>query len=510
MNEKTLEKISAELVSAIIGCKFGKIFTLSRLQLAIDFRLPDSQYLFVSVEPNAPRVYLIKRRLRDLEKQTINQTSFVMFLRKRLANGVVRSIEKMADERILRLELSAQNDFGEAENYVLVIQLTGRSANLFLLDKNDFVLDAIRETHGAGQEIASRYAPPEIVGEKGRKGEGEIFGQGEFSGLSEALDVFYLAKETEKVFQARVGAARNKLKQETNKREKLYKKLNLDLVNHGDAESWKRYGDLILANLATAKREADKVFVTDFYDDNTPTVEVKIDENDSLTEAAERFFKKYTKARNAKTELSKRLADLELQIEDFRLQKEDLEEAISERDESFLADFLGEAKEKPVIKSKEKAAEAFKGARKYFSSEGFEILVGKGAKDNDYLTFRVAKSADLWLHAADYPGSHVVVRNPNRVEIPLKTLLEAAQAAAFFSHAKSQPKVAVHYTPKKFVNKPKGAGAGLVSLASFITILVEPKANFSEKWKNKNVKLFIRDVLRFFFDVLLSNFALFT
>jgi len=91
------------------------------------------------------------------------------------------------------------------------------------------------------------------------------------------------------------------------------------------------------------------------------------------------------------------------------------------------------------------------------------------------LTFRTAKSLDLWMHAADYPGSHVVVRNPNRKEIPQKTLLESAQIAAFYSQAKSQAKVAVHYTQKKFVNKPKGAATGLVSLASFKTILVEPK-----------------------------------
>ncbi len=73
------------------------------------------------------------------------------------------------------------------------------------------------------------------------------------------------------------------------------------------------------------------------------------------------------------------------------------------------------------------------------------------------------------------PGSHVVVRNPNRKEIPQRTLLEAAQLAAFYSQGKSQPKAAVHYTQKKFVNKPKGAAAGLVSLASFKTILVVPE-----------------------------------
>ena len=79
------------------------------------------------------------------------------------------------------------------------------------------------------------------------------------------------------------------------------------------------------------------------------------------------------------------------------------------------------------------------------------------------------------MHAADYPGSHVVIRNPNRREIPHSTLLEAAQLAAFYSQGKTQPKAAVHYTQKKFVNKPKGAAPGLVSLASFKTILVEPK-----------------------------------
>lgn len=481
MNEKTLEKITAELASEIIGQRFGKIFTLARLQLAVDFRLPDSQYLFVSIEPNEPRIYLIKRRLRDLEKQSINQTSFVMFLRKRLAHSVVKSIEKLANERILRFELSAENELGEIHNYALIIQLTGRSANLFLLDKNGFILDTVRETHGAGQEIADRYAPPALELEKRKQSEEKNFGQESFSSLSEALDIFYLEKQAEKTLQAKVNAARSKLKQEITKREKLTKKLNQDLENHGDAEKWKRFGDLILANLATAKREGNKIFVTDFYEEDVPTIAIEIDENDQPTVAAERFFKKYTKARNAKIELSKRLADLATQITDFQLRQTELENVIAEKDESSLSEFTGEKQEQITVKSKTKAVESFKGARQYFSSEGFEILVGKGSKDNDFLTFRIAKASDLWLHAADYPGSHVIVKNPNRGDIPNKTLIEAAQAAAFFSHARDQPKVAVHYTPKKFVNKPKGASAGLVSMSSFKTILVEPKANFDEK-----------------------------
>jgi predicted ribosome quality control (RQC) complex YloA/Tae2 family protein len=484
VNEKTLEQLRRELESVLIGQKFGKIFSLTRLTLAIDFRLHDALFLFISVESSAPRIYLIKRRLRDLEKQSVNSPSFVLYLKKRLSNAVLRSIEKIENERILIFFFNAQTELGEAENYSLVAQLTGRSANLFLLDKNGFILDKLRETFGEGQEIGGQYSAPfreaektrNGEAEKRRRGEQESFPVGNFETLSEALDNFYLEKETEKLFQNRAKSAENKVKQEIAKREKLVKKLSQDLSNHGDAEKWKRSGDLILANLADAVRVDGKLLVVDYFDENMPTLEIEIDENDSLTAAAEKFFRRYTKARNAKEEISKRLADLESQIADFKLQKEEIDQAIAERDDDFLIAFLGEkSAPTPTHRQKDKRTENFTGARRFVSSDEYEILVGKASKDNDFLTFRIAKSQDLWLHAADYPGSHVIVRNPNRKEIPNRTLLEAAQLAAFYSHARQQPKVAVHYTTKKFVNKPKGAALGLVSLSSFKTILVEPK-----------------------------------
>ena len=474
MNNATLEKICEELADRLNGQKFGRIFPLSRLQAAIDFRLPDSQYLFVGVEPTSPRIYLIKRRLRDLEKQSINPPPFALFLRKRLANAVLQNIEKFAGERILRFAFAAQTEIGEAETYSLIVQLTGRSANLFLLDERDFILDSLRENFGEGQEIASKFAPPFREAETRKNGE-EIFPHDEFPTLSEAMDFHYQAIEAEKRFQSRAKSAESRLNQEIKKREKLLRKLNQDLQNHGDAEKWKRFGDLLLANLSTAVREGETILVVDYFDENLSTIEIQAEENLSLTEAAEKFFKRYTKARNAGQEISKRLEILQSEISDLKSQKERLAEAVEEKDEAYLDEFFAEKAEPKRAKSREKDPDTFSGARRYVSSEGFEILVGKGSKDNDYLTFRVAKSLDLWLHAADYPGSHVIVKNPNRAEIPQKTLIEAAQLAAFYSRARGEAKAAVHYTQKKFVNKPKGAVAGLVSLASFKTILVEPK-----------------------------------
>ena len=167
---------------------------------------------------------------------------------------------------------------------------------------------------------------------------------------------------------------------------------------------------------------------------------------------------------------------MQKELNEWLENQNELETAIAEEDLERIEEFSGAKKKANEPKTKAKSADNFNGARHYISSDNLEILVGKAAKDNDYLTFRVAKSMDFWMHAADYPGSHIVVRNPSRVdEIPPKTLLEAAGLAAFFSRAREESKVAVHYTLKKFVGKPKGAVAGLVSLSSFKTILVAPK-----------------------------------
>jgi predicted ribosome quality control (RQC) complex YloA/Tae2 family protein len=113
--------------------------------------------------------------------------------------------------------------------------------------------------------------------------------------------------------------------------------------------------------------------------------------------------------------------------------------------------------------------------RRYRSSDGYEVLVGRAARDNDNLTFKIAQPNDLWLHAGDYPGSHVVIRNPTRKEIPHRTIIEAAQLAGRFSQASEDTKVVIHYTHRKFLSKPKGAASGLVRLSRFRSITVEPK-----------------------------------
>lgn len=281
--------------------------------------------------------------------------------------------------------------------------------------------------------------------------------------------------EADERFGKLVVAVRRKALAEIKKHQKLIANLNADLEKHGDAELWKRYGDLLLANANNAERQGDTILVTDYFDDATPVIEIEGEHNKPLSEIAESYFRRYVKARNGLRVISERMAATERALAAGNEKLGLIDDAIEEQNEEYLTSLVVVPRKANDAGRRKKHETEFKGARKFISTDGFEILVGKKATDNDYLTFRVARSLDTWMHAADYPGSHVVIRNANRKEIPNRTLLEAAQLAAFYSSGRSQPKAAVHYTQKKFVNKPKRSAPGLVSLASFKTILVEPQ-----------------------------------
>ena len=471
MDLATISAIRDELESKLKGQRFGKVFQLSKTDIAVDFRMPDSTYLFASAESKNPRAYLIKRKLRDLEKISGTPGNFALALRKHLSGAKLASVGKLKGERVLFFNFHAEDDLGRSTIFVLAAQLTGASANLFLLDSGSTIMDSLRQTRGVGQQIGEIYNPPE------RKEESRPAATSPVNfpkNLSAQLDAEDQERSTAANFQSLANAARAKLKQEISKREKLLRKLNEDLEGHGNADKWKRFGDLLLANASSAQRKGETVFLTDYFDEMQPEIPVVVGENDSLTEAAEKYFRRYTKARNARQEIEKRKQTTAKELERFRALSIRLEAAILAEDAEQINEISGVRPEPKTQRSK-KPSEDRSGTRSFVSSDGFEILVGKKAKDNDFLTFRIAKSLDTWMHAADYPGSHVVVRNPNRKEIPHRTLLEAAQLAAFYSQGKAQPKAAVHYTQKKFVNKPKGSLPGLVSLASFKTLLVEPK-----------------------------------
>lgn len=486
MNNQAITEIVKELRQALAGRAWGKVFLLSRATLAVDFRPGKGLYLFISIEPNQPRLYLIERTIRELERASLPPTHFVLILRKMLGGATLVSITKDEADRVVRFLFDAADATGATRPHTLIAQLTGRAANLFLLDEAGRILEQMRAAKGEGQEIGEVYEPPARPATPPTVAKEQPFARGDFATLSEAADAYHRQLELARAFDSRASAAAAKLRQEITKRRKLLDNLSRDIKAHGDAEAHKRAGDLLLANLANAERRGSVVRLTDFYADDAPFIELEVDENRSLQEEASRRFTLYAKAKRAAHEIAGRIETVENELAELDERRVLLDGITNARDEAALDSFTGvvggkafgqnQATTAAQTKLSKKTSDSIPGVRRYRSTDGYEILVGRGSRDNDHLTFRVARSQDIWLHAADYPGSHVVIRNHQRErEVPHRAILEAAQLAAHFSRAGKDSKVAVNYTQRKFVSKPKAAAPGLVRLSSFRTLLVEPR-----------------------------------
>jgi len=217
----------------------------------------------------------------------------------------------------------------------------------------------------------------------------------------------------------------------------------------------------------------ESVKVTDYFADKPRQIDVSLDATLSLRENIDRMFKQYQKAGRGKSIVAGQLAEMQSRRVVLEEQTKRLH-AIKDWDT-----WLAIASKIPVRTDASSIRASMPSQTRRFRMvqiDGREILIGKGARENDELTFTVAAPEDFWFHVADYSGSHVVVRNPGKerdLEEPI--LLKAAQLAAFFSQARNTSKVDVHYTKRKHVTKPRRAKPGLVRLVEFKSITVEPK-----------------------------------
>ena len=462
LHQEAIQRVVKELRAELSGRYFGKIYQLSPISFAIDFGLR-GYFLLVSVDPSSPRFYLTHRRTKDLEKQSLPLNAFGQMLRSKLSGAHFIEISKDPLDRIVRLTFRVDDIF-----WRVVVQLTGRTADVFLLDELNSIVAVLREQ--TETRLNQVYQPPPLPLKETSTTLTLTEGP-----PSAQLDKHFTAIDAAKAFDSKAKSIRSRLTRSIRQQRTLREHLHEDLVRHGDPAEHKRTGDLLLANIATAARDGNKVLLTDYYADGTPTIEIEVDENRSLQDEAAARFRQYTKAKRAAEEIAERLKQTDRETAALERRLEQLDQIIQSRDETALDSF---EKPKPAPKAQPKKSakpEKISGVRRYLSTDGYEILVGRAARDNDNLTFRVAQPNDLWMHAGDYPGSHVVVRNPTRKEIPHRTIIEAAQLAGRFSQASDDTKVVVHYTERKFLSKPKGAAPGLVRLSRFRSITVEPK-----------------------------------
>jgi predicted ribosome quality control (RQC) complex YloA/Tae2 family protein len=238
-----------------------------------------------------------------------------------------------------------------------------------------------------------------------------------------------------------------------------------DLKQAEKFEEYKKFGDLLMMNKGLIKKGQASIKLVDIFQPEPSPTEISLNVKLSPMQNAQAYFKKYKKAKDALAVMKKRKAETEkeiLQVEKI-LEKVDgaTKELNLEQIEQELIS-LGILKDKKVFDRRKKSKSEFGSRGKEFSprrfvtKDGGEILVGRNNKENDYLTFKIARPDDLWFHAQDVPGSHVVLRRKEKKKEPSHNdIKEAAQVAAYFSKARGATRVGVIYTWAKYVKKPK-------------------------------------------------------
>ncbi|SDK42524.1 Rqc2 family fibronectin-binding protein [Natronincola ferrireducens] len=293
------------------------------------------------------------------------------------------------------------------------------------------------------------------------------------SSTSEMLETFYIHRDSKERIKQKSYDMRKAI---TIKLERLYNKLqNLhqDLKKAEKADSYKLKGELLTANLYQIQKGMDTIEVINYYDEAQQAIKLQLDKRLTPSQNAQAYYKKYNKSKTALLEIDKQLEKTQTEINyleqiivniDQSTYLSDLEEIHSELVEiGYLKKRYG----KKVVANFKKS-----GHLKYKSSDGFEILVGKNNKQNDEITLKIADKEDLWFHVKDMPGSHVILKGNNQ-KYSQRAIEEAASLAAYYSKAKNATKVAVDYTQKKNVRKPKGAKPGMVIYDYYTTILVD-------------------------------------
>lgn len=252
------------------------------------------------------------------------------------------------------------------------------------------------------------------------------------------------------------------------------KKLSEALDECRNEERYRRFGELLKANLSTLKRGQDKVKVPDFYAEGQPEIEIELVPEKTPLENMEQYFRRARKLRRGRPRIEKEMEAARGEASRFEGLAVSVENAL---DYEKLVEIAGRVEEAlaPRKPKKVKGRPLAKlGPKKFVSSEGYEILVGRNQKQNDRLTLTIAHGSDLFMHAGGAPGSHIIIRAQGPRDFPKQTMLEAANLAAYYSKARNSRFVEVSWTHVKNVRKPRGAKPGLVYLAKHKILAIEP------------------------------------
>jgi predicted ribosome quality control (RQC) complex YloA/Tae2 family protein len=378
-------------------------------------------------------------------------------LRARVQGARIEAIRQISDDRIVRIDLTSRD--GPVS---LVAELFGRNADLLFLDGEQRVLATIRHNkERSGQPYqAPSHAPSRshdsVAPAPEPPSDAEPFP------LSAQLETLYREREVDLSQLAQLRARESVLRRTLKKHLRRMAALSRDLEQATKYEPYARYGELLKANLRSLKKGLTSVTVVDYYDETLPELTIPLDPTKAPQANMDAYFAKYRKFVSAQREIAPRLAAIETEVQQVQTELDTIKHGTWQ---APVGDGASAPQWTKPTDRRRAAGEERRGPfRRFISSDGHQIFVGRNARENDELTFGLAKSDDLWLHAHGTPGSHVVVRLEKGTDPPPETLKDAATLALLYSDLKKSGKGEVIYTRRKWVRKAKGQARGAVTV----------------------------------------------
>ncbi|MDO4568111.1 MAG: NFACT RNA binding domain-containing protein [Clostridia bacterium] len=291
-----------------------------------------------------------------------------------------------------------------------------------------------------------------------------------------ALDAVYSESDERERVRRGSAALRKTIASNIERCERKIAAIQRDLPTESELERLKLYGELLTANIYRLGAGFESLTVENYYTDPPERVAIPVDRNLSVADNAQRYFKLYRKGMKSLEigSIQIRIAQAELEY----LHSLEYQLAVAKADEiDALAIELAEQGYLRKLKQRGKKSAVRPETHRFVTSEGIEVRAGRNGKQNDELTFKLARPNYTWLHAKDIPGSHVVIMSEQFSDA---TLEAAAAICAYYSKGRGSTKVPVDYTLRRYVKKPVGAKPGMVTYTNQRTIYAAPDERIIE------------------------------
>ena len=440
--------------------------------------------IFISLEAGACRICETRRKITKNEKPL----RFNEMLKSKIKGARILSCRQISKERIVKIELekqgaiyvmpqaqehsakkskSLQNE-GEDEIFSLYIRLWSNAANIFLCDKNDMILDSFYRRPAKGEKTGETLTLPPLreLSESEIAKLNEKFPVRQFEELAadyaqkhpdypnlsfnQKIDLFYSENAAQSSLESLLEQAEKWYESHKSREVAALDRLKEKRETFKNASQYKHQGDLILAYGHQIDGNSNFLECEDF--ESGKKVSIKIDPKKSAQENAASYYETYKKQTSGLENLEYDISSAEKELESLENQYRQI---IAEKNPIKLEQILRKT-QKP--KQQEKKSHA--GLE--FLIDGWQIIVGRDATENDDLLRHTVKGSDMWLHVRDYHGGYVFIKNRPGKTVPLEVLLDAGNLAVYFSKARKNGKADLYYTQVKHLRRAKNAPKGTV------------------------------------------------